>query len=258
MRAEGLLERLAGMSATTQASVPAVYAWGVTVAPVAWSRGAPLLARFAAVAALGTIVLAVVGERRWGARASVAGLWSFVLASAVTWSAAPAALGPLRIDAPRGLAGMLGWALFAFTSAAPALSTRSADPPTADAPPENGPAGAPPPHGPAEEEREPDAALVPRKVLAGGDTLYVAGGALLAVALQTVGWGAPTAERALLVRVVSLAAGIAVLGVATDVALARHVPRSTRPPRRRVRRAMGLLVALALLALSGLPLALRD
>jgi hypothetical protein len=257
MRAEGLLELLAGMSATAQASVPAVYAWGVTVAPVAWSRGAPLLAKVAAVAALAAIALAVAGERRWGSRASVVGLWTFVLASAVTWSAAPAALGPLRIDAPRGLAGMLGWALFAFTSAAPALSGRSEGAPAEDVPPENDPTVAPA-QGPTEQDREPEAALVPRKVLARGDTLYVAGGALLAVALQTVGWRAPTAERALLVRVVSLAAGIALLGVATDVALARHVPRSTRPPRQRVRRAMALLVALALLALSGLLLALRD
>jgi hypothetical protein len=259
MRAQGVLERLAGMSAAAQASVPAVYAWGVTVAPVAWSRGAPLLAKVAAVAALGAIAVAVAGERRWGQRARAGGLWGFVLASAITWSAAPAALGPLRIDAPRGLAGMLGWALFAFTSAAPAAYVRPEDDAEDGVRPDDPSAE----DGPsrdvrADDEREPERPLTPRKVLAGGDAIYVAGGALLAAALQTVGWRGPSAERELLVRVVSLAAGIAVLGGATAVALARHQPRSTRSPRRRLRRSMALLVALALLALSGLLLAFRD
>jgi hypothetical protein len=262
MRAEGLLERLGGLSAAAQASVPAAYAWGVTVAPVAWSRGAPLLAKAAAVAALGAIALAVACERRWGARARAWGLWGFVLASAVTWSVAPAALGPLRIDAPRGLAGMLGWALFAFTSAAPAVYMR---------PDQHGPDAVRPEDAPAEpgedepsremradDEREPERPLTPRKVLAGGDVMYVAGGALFATALQMVGWRAPTAERELLVRVVSLAAGIAVLGAATEVALARHQPRSKRSPRRRLRGGMALLVTLAVLAMSGLLLTFRD
>jgi hypothetical protein len=235
MRAEGLLERLAGMSAAAQASVPAVYAWGVTVAPAAWSRGASALAKVAAIAALAAIALGVFGERRWGARVRVPALWGFVLACGVAWSAAPGALGPLRVDTPRGIAGMLGWALFAFASAAPALEARSDD-----------------------ERLDLEAALPPRKTLSRGDAYYVAGGALIAALLQTVGWRIATAERAVLVRVVSLAAGIAVLGVATDVALARHTPRAHRPRARRFRRAMAALVALGLLALSGLLLAFRD
>jgi hypothetical protein len=239
MRALRLLDRLGAMGAAAQASIPAVYAWGVTVAPAAWSRGAPLLAKIAALVALAGVAVAVVGERRWGARARIPALWSFVLASAIAWSAAPAALGPLRMDAPRAMAGMLGWALFALTFAAPAIDARSTLP-SGDDPP------------------DPNPPLAPRRVLARGDGLYVAGGALFAIGLQGIGWQVSNAERAILVRVVSLAAGIALLAVSTQVALARHVPRVPDRPARRLRRAMAPLVALGLLALSGLLLAFRD
>jgi hypothetical protein len=239
MRAPLLLDRLAAMSAAAQASVPAVYAWGVTVAPAAWSRGAPLLAKIAAVAALGAVAVAVAGERRWGARTRIPALWGFVLASAVAWSAAPAALGPLRMDAPRAMAGMLGWAVFALAFAAPALDARGAAPSE-------------------DEAANADAPLAPRRVLARGDVLYVAGGALFAIGLQSIGWQVAATERAILVRVVSLAAGIALLAVSTQVALARHAPRPSDAPNRRLRRAMAPLVALGLLVLSGLLLAFRD
>jgi hypothetical protein len=234
-----LLDRVSAMSAAAQASVPAVYAWGVTVAPAAWSRGAPLLAKLAATGALVAVAIAVAGERRWGARSRILALWGFVLASAVAWSAAPAALGPLRVDAPRAMAGMLGWALFALSFAAPTISAREALPP-------------------GEEPADSDPPLAPRRVLARGDALYVGGGALFAVWLQGIGWQVSTTERAILVRIVSLAAGIALLAVSTQVALARHVPRVRGRPAARLRRAMPPLVALGLLALSGLLLAFRD
>ena len=227
------------MSAAAQASVPAIYAWGVTVAPAAWSRGAPLLAKVAAVGALVAVAIAVGGERRWGARARMPALWGFVLASAVTWSAAPGALGPLRVDAPRAMAGMLGWALFALTFAAPAIDSRGALPSE-------------------EEPADPEAPLAPRRVLARGDGLYVGGGALFAIWLQGIGWQIATTERAILVRIVCLAAGIALIAVSTQVALARHLPRVRDRSAVRLRRAMPPLVALGLLALSGLLLALRD
>jgi hypothetical protein len=239
MRALGLLDRLGAMSAAAQASVPAIYAWGVTVAPAAWSRGAPLLAKVGAVGALAAVAIALAGERRWGTRARIPALWGFVLASAVTWSAAPGALAPLRVDAPRAMAGMLGWALFALTFAAPAIDAREALPTE-------------------EEPADSDPPLAPRRVLARGDAWYLAGGALFAVGLQGIGWQISTTERAVLVRVVSLAAGIALLAVSTQVALARHVPRVPGRPAARLRRAMPPLVALGLLALGGLLLAFRD
>jgi hypothetical protein len=156
------------------------------------------------------------------------------LACALTWSAAPAALAPLRIDVPRGVAGMIGWALFAMASAAPALQA------------------------PREAEQVAlDADLGPRKGLARGDAAYVAAGGLLAAALQLFGWQVASPERAILVRFVALAAGLALVGGATDVALARHVARVPRSRSRRLRRAMTAFVVLALLGLAGLLFVVR-
>jgi hypothetical protein len=234
MRAEGVFQRLSALGAAAQASVPGVYAWGVTVAPAAWSRGAPLLAKVAALLAVLALLGGIVGERFWEGRARTASLWGFVLSSALAWSAAPAALGPLRIDTPRGIAGMIGWALFAFASAAPALQGRR------------------------EQQRLVDGdELVPRKALARGDAAFVTGGALVAAALQLIGWRAATAERELLVRFVALAAGLAVIGAAAEVALARHTARVKRSRSRRLRRSMALLIILALLGLTGVLFALR-
>ena len=234
MRAAGLLERLSSWGAAAQASVPGAYAWGVTVAPAAWARGSSSFARMTALAAIVALGVGVLAERRWGWRARLASLWGFVLACALTWSAAPAALAPLRIDVPRGVAGMIGWALFAMASAAPALQA------------------------PREAERVAlDADLGPRKGLARGDAAYVAAGGLLAAALVLFGWQVASPERAILVRFVALAAGLALVGGATDVALARHVARVPRSRSRRLRRAMTAFVVLALLGLAGLLFVVR-
>src|SRR5580704_73363 len=125
MRAAGLLERVSAVGVAAQASVTALYAWGVTVAPVAWRPGVSSVARVSAAAALLTIGAGVAAERRWGASARVPAFWAFVLTSALTWSVAPAALAPLRVDTSRGIAGMLSWALVALAFAAPALEGRA-------------------------------------------------------------------------------------------------------------------------------------
>jgi hypothetical protein len=228
MGAPELLQRLSRFGAAAQASVPGAYAWGVTVAPAAWGRGGSLVAKLAAIVALLALAASVAGERWWGARGRLATFWTFVLASALTWSAAPLALAPLRIDAPRGVAGMLGWALFAFASAAPALQ------------------------GKRESERLVDEEpLAARRGLARWDAAYVTLGAVAAAALQVVGWHVATAERALLVRFVTVAAGVALLGATTEVALARHAPRVARSRTRRLRGAMAAFVVLGLLGLTG-------
>ena len=229
MRPGELFQRLSAMGAAAQASVPGLYAWGVTVAPVAWSRGASSLSRMAAVVALAALVGGVVAERRWGQTARIGAVWGFVLACALAWSAAPSALAPLRIDAPRGLAGMLGWALFALASAAPALQARQG----------------------ATRLVLDEPELSPRRGLRRGDAAYVACGALAAAALQLLGWRVATPERALLVRLVALAAGLALIGAAVDVALARHAPRVALSSQRRLRRTMTTFVVLAVLGLTG-------
>src|ERR1700736_6589362 len=108
MRGTVLFERLSSWGAAAQASVPGVYAWSVTVAPVAWSRGASSFARVVSVFAVAALAAGVVMESQLGWRARVASLWAFVIACALTWSASPTALAPLRIDVPRGVAGMIG------------------------------------------------------------------------------------------------------------------------------------------------------
>src|SRR5215472_10680611 len=213
------------MGATAQAVVPGVYAWGVTVAPSAWTSGAhspARLAKIAAIVALLALGVGVPAERRWGERARIACLWAFVLACAVTWTAAPRSLSAFRVDAPRGLAGMLAWALFAFASYAPAR----------------------PGHG--HPRNAPKPSLNTRPLDA--DVVYLAIGALLAALLEVVGWATEGAERALLVRFVALAAGLAIIGTAAEIALARHGV-STQPRRSRLRRAAAPLVLLGLLAL---------
>jgi hypothetical protein len=219
-------DRLAAMNAATQTALAGVYAWGVTVAPAALSRGAPPVAKVAmtlALAALG----ANFAAQRYGERARRVGLWGFVLSCAGVWSAVPGALSVLRVDVVRGIAGMLGWALFALVSAAPAR-------PAIDV---------------------PLAALrsfPPRQELAPGDRLYVATGALVAAALQLVGWRVVSPERALLVRCVVVASGLALIGASVELALARHVrPNKKLSALAVLRPALPFAVLLAVLVAAG-------
>jgi len=205
-----------------QAAVPGTYAWGVTVAPGAWARGAPVSARIAAIAALAALAAGATAERRWGERARITGVWAFAVACAVSWSASPRGLSSFRVDAPRGLAGMLAWGLFAFASCTPVAPVHSASA--------------------AGSSTRP-----PR-----GDMAYVAFGVLLASLLEVAGWRIESAERALLVRFIALAAGLAVIGAAAQVALVRRLPRRALQGSRRLRGAAVALVVLGLLALTGL------
>jgi hypothetical protein len=193
------------------------------------------VSKVAAVTALLALATGAVAERSRGGLVKTLSLWGFVLASALAWSAAPASLGPLRVDTPRGIAGMVGWALFAFTSAAPALQRRGSDADAVDV----------------------EAPLMPRRGLARGDAVYLALGGLMAAGLQVVGWRVGTAERAVLVRFVALAAGLAVIGASVDVALHRHAPRRPRSQARRLRGAMTTVAVLALLGVVGVLFALR-
>jgi hypothetical protein len=239
MSREGLLERLSRTSAAAQASVPGIYAWAVTVAPTAWARGARPIAKIASMVALLLLASSVLRERPRSLGVGAvrgASFWGFVVASAVVWAAAPQGLSSLRVDTPRGLAGMLAWALFAFASATPVVSTRLEEP--------EHPADQPP--------------LAPRHRLPRGDLAYVAAGGLLAAVLQVEGWRIVSPERALLQRLVALAAGLALIGAMTQVGLLRHTLRGPRAPAGRLRRALPTLVVLGILMVSGLLLFVFD
>ena len=57
------------LGAAAQAAVPGFYAWGVTIMPAAWSRGAPVIAKVAAIGGVIALVGFVLAEPRLGWRA---------------------------------------------------------------------------------------------------------------------------------------------------------------------------------------------
>ena len=265
-----VLTRLSELGASAQAAIPGLYAWSITVAPAAWSRGAPVLAKVAAIVGVIALTTAPIvegaGLRRpaatpaadpSAARASQAppppkgvaalramtgpmwariwSVWGFVLSSAIVWTLAPQALSSARLDGVRGALGVVGWALFAFASAGPSLR---ADPDTAG-------------------RIIAGSSLKPRSELPRGDGAYVAAGVVLALAMQAVGWGVAAPERAVLVRLVTVVCGVAVLGATTSIALARHVTRVPASRRVRLRRALPWVLILALFLASGLFLITR-
>ncbi len=233
MPGEVVFDRWSARAAPAQAAVAGVYAWLVTVAPSAWAHGSPLVAKIAAGAGVVALIVGTAAESRWGTRARFGSLWAFVLSSALTWSVSPSQFAPARIDALGGLSGMLGWGLFALASAGPALG---------------GPRGS--------ERVIDDRPLEPRKRLAHGDAAYILGGLFLAIVLQGVGWHETTPERALLVRLVALALGLAVIGAAAEMAFARQAPRTRRPWKLRLRGAAAALTLLGMLVLAGLLLSM--
>ncbi len=254
--------QIAQIGASAQAAIPGLYAWGITVAPAAWSRGAPLLAKVSAVVGFLALVTAPFVEgagradrgeaaahearqsRPFAERRSILetvrgwtgptwariwSVWGFVLSSAIVWALAPNALSSARLDAVRGALGMVGWALFAFASAGPALRP---DPEAAN-------------------RIVAGTSLKPRSDLPRGDGVYVAVGVTLALGMQAVGWGVAAPERAVLVRLVTIVCGIAVVGGTTSIALARHSTRVPAASKLRMRRALPWLVILVMVAIAG-------
>jgi hypothetical protein len=255
-RRQRFFARVAEIGSSAQAAIPGLYAWAITVAPAAWSRGAPLAAKVAAVVGVVALVTAPLVEgvartekpataerktaiesiRSWTGPvwARLWSVWGFALSSAVVWALAPQALSSARLDGLRGALGMVGWALFAFASAGPSLrvdleaSSRVV-------------AGTP---------------LKPRSELPRGDGAYVAAGVIMALAMQAVGWNVGSPERAVLVRLVTIASGIAVIGGTTTIALARHSTRVPASGKLRIRRSLPWVVLLVLVLLSGVALTL--
>lgn len=261
-RGRSLFVRLSAIGSSAQAAIPGLYAWLITVAPAAWSRGSPVVAKAASLLGVFALVTAPLVEgaggtavepaaetpkgaaparglaalRTWtGPRwARVWSVWGFVLSSAIVWALVPSALSSARFDPVRGALGIVGWGLFAFSSAGPALRPD-----------------------PASIGRiVAGSALKPRSELPRGDGVYIAAGVLLAIAMQGIGWGIVVPERAVLVRLVTVTCGIAVVGATTSIALARHATRSPASSRLRLRRALPWVVMLLLFVGSGLALTL--
>lgn len=243
-----LLRATLELGPAMQAAVPGMYAWAVTVAPAAFGHGARWYSVVCALVALAALAAGFVLERpRTPAPSepSPAGApppepmprravhpvvpWTFVLACAGAWAGSPDALTTTRLGSIRGIAGAIGWALFALACAAPPVVTSD-----------------------LERDARTEAGPKARHVLARGDAIYVGVGALLAFGLQLIGWDVVVPERAILVRLVTLGAGIAVVSVTSTVALARHGKRRSTRPR------ILWPVVLAVLLLGGVLLHLLD
>jgi len=202
----------------TQGVVPGAYAWAVTVAPLGFAHGSSLVAECAAGVALATLALGPLLERRSSDFARLAVGWGFVLSAVATWIAAPdAAVG--SFDAVRGVAGMFGWGLFAFVIASPAR--RSSDAAVTTTP------------------------LVARTSRRLPHTPLLVLGVALAAAVQIPGWHAEPRERALLVRLVALAAGLGLISVASAIATGRSKAPEDEPPRQMSHLPPGLVAWIA-------------
>lgn len=253
-RRRKVLERIAGIGASAQAAIPGLYAWAITVAPAAWSSGAPMLAKAAALMGVIALITAPFVEGGGGATSDVVehnqkkrpffdrigswtgpmwartwSVWGFVLSSALVWALAPSALSSARLDGLRGAMGMVGWALFAFASAGPALKADLSSPARIIA----------------------STSMKPRSEIPRFDGIYVVVGVILAFGMQAIGWGVAVPERAVLVRLVTVVCGIAVIGGTTSIALARHGTRQPASRRRRLRRGLPWLVLLAVVMTAG-------
>lgn len=253
----GFVTQLASIGPSAQAAIPGLYAWAVTVAPLAWGRGGSWAGKAASLAGVLALVTAPLAERaveraadragaerddrppgRWsGASPGRAGarlwsVWGFVASSSLVWVLMPGALSSARFDPVRGVLGVIGWALFAFASAGPSLERDQE----------------------ASSRSVAGQTLRPRSEVPRGDIVYVLAGVVLALAMQAVGWGIAVPERAVLVRLVTVTCGIAVLGATTSIALARHGPRLAASRSLRLRRALPWVVLLALLLVSSVVL----
>jgi hypothetical protein len=192
-RAPRVLSILASRGPTVQAVVPGLYAWSITVAPVGWSRHSSALAGLAAGLGLLALLAAPIVERRSTLAARVLTGWGLVVSATLTWALAPEpALD--AFDVVRGVAGLVGWGLFAIAVASPARAIEA-------------------PRGAAPTKR--------RWAL---DTWLLAMGVALALAIEVPGWRLAERDRALFLRVVALAGGLGLLSAAGALAVAVHGP----------------------------------
>jgi hypothetical protein len=210
---EGWLAWWRAQGATSQALIPGLYAWAVTVEPVAWFREATLGPRLAAVLAVASLCLGPLLERTSPDRVRMASGWGTVMFSIGVWVLAPQGAFA-GFDTPHGMAGMVGWALYAFASASPAREAAAGSATI----------------GPT---------LRPRARASGIDAAILVLGLVLAVTLQAAGWKVLDRDRALLLRMATLAGALGLVTATSAAAISRGAPleedRVPRPRRQRLR-----------------------
>ncbi|MEO8874995.1 MAG: hypothetical protein ABI461_05360, partial [Polyangiaceae bacterium] len=113
------------LGSTAQAAAPGLYAWFVTVLPCAVGRGSHWTSKVAALCAIASLASAIYLEPQKPKIARAVSVWGLTLSSVVVWTLSSAQLAPQHFATARALTGMLGWGLFAYASAAPALGPRA-------------------------------------------------------------------------------------------------------------------------------------
>jgi hypothetical protein len=173
-----------GESHVRQALVPGLYAWGVSLAPLLISD-APVSTRACAALPFVAMGVALYLEARPSKYAIHALLWGMYASLALTLVLTPARLLH-QFDLFRGVLATLGWGLFAYTCAAPALGIQV----------------------------RPRASL-PRTLRSFLRRIVLFVVPAVSVALLAFGWEIPDDERATLVHCAGCVLSLAILGRGT-------------------------------------------
>jgi hypothetical protein len=182
---------------TIQTLAAASLAWGTTVAPAAFARGAPAVAAALGAAALLAGIAGptiAVLRRRLGRHL---GLSLFLFCSTGTWLASNAAITPLRLDPTRATIGAIAWGVFALSWSDPWTFRR-------------------------DELADPKApALQARSTLPPFAVPIAAAGVLAALACLAFAWRVRDPSRAMLAQGTAIACAVALITASATVAVAR-------------------------------------
>jgi len=215
----------------TNVALPGAYAWLTTVGHPALARGVSGWPRVTAYGALLALAAGALLLGRYPRVARAVGVIGFVALCVMTWVLIEPRLDPERLDPVRAACGAVGWALFALGWGA----TERFRPIQAD----------------SDDDGTRAKPLAARGRLPRSAVIAMGLGLVAALAPWLAAWQVKRPEHALFAHGAALAAAIAIVIVASRVAIERE-QRPTRPAvRHRVRPAMSSLSALAFVLAAG-------
>jgi hypothetical protein len=106
--------RWAIVARMTDLLLPGLYVWAVTVAWPILVRPSVSLARSLAFLSVSALLCGSALSVRWPVPSRILGVWSFVALCAGAWASAKLPAGAPMLDPVQGIAGSLGWGLFAL------------------------------------------------------------------------------------------------------------------------------------------------